>query len=126
MSAARSPRGPRDYLLDRFRADADALRQRVAALRAGRPAPGPDAATSERMAAACEEVAAMLAALPESRDADAALAALDALVPLLEQRAGREAKAPAVRAVYAGAATRIREVGAAERRAATQPEETGE
>ena len=72
--------------------------------------PGPDAATSERMAAACDDVVAMLSAIPDGSDPAAVLSSIAALSPLLDMRAGRESSSPAVRAVYAGAATRIREV----------------
>lgn len=105
---------PVQYLLDRFQGDADALRARSAALRSGGPQPGPDADTSQRMATACDDVCAMLRALPASDDVTAMLDALDALVPLLEQRANAATKSPPLRAVYVGAATRIREVIAAE------------
>lgn len=104
---------PREYLLDRFRTDATVLRQRAATLRKGPPQPGPDAATSERMADACEEVTVMIEAIPEMDDVAQTLSALTALIPLLEKRAAT-ASAPAVRAVYVGGATRIREVSAAE------------
>jgi DNA-binding transcriptional regulator YdaS (Cro superfamily) len=72
---------------------------------------------SRRMADACERVVAMLDAVPEADPSAHAMATLVALVPLLEQHAAQEANAPAVRAVYIGAATRIREVQAAELRA---------
>jgi hypothetical protein len=52
-----------------------------------------------------------------AQDAIAVLDALLAVVPLLEQRAQQQS-VPAVRAVYAGAATRIREVRDAEVQAA--------
>lgn len=106
---------PRSYLLERFQSDAVALRQRADMLR-GRGGvgddrlPGPDAATSERMAGACEDVVAMLEAIPDGSDPSAVLSSIVALSPLLDQRAQRESATPAVRAVYAGAATRIREV----------------
>jgi hypothetical protein len=107
---------PRAYLLERFRTDAAALRQRADALRnAARsggapPVPGPDAAMSERMAAACDDVVAMLSAIPDGSDPAAVLSSIAALSPLLDMKAQREASSPGVRAVYAGAATRIREV----------------
>lgn len=112
---------PRDYLLERFTTDATVLRARAAALRAGPPQPGPDAATSARMADACDDVVALLqTAAAHEDDEGAAVAALAELLPMLEQRAAavdaaghcataRGANAP-VRAVYLGAATRIREV----------------
>lgn len=108
------PSEPRAYLLDRFKSDAAALRQRAGMLRvrgvadAERTA-GPDAETSARMASACDDVVAMLDAVPDGGDADAVLSSIAALSPLLDQRAERETT-PAVRAVYAGASTRIREV----------------
>lgn len=107
----------REYLIDRFRGDAVALRDRVAALAKGTKMPGPDVAMSTRMAEACETVAAMLEALPEESP-DGSLGDLLALVPLLERRAQEQVAQPPVRAVYAGAATRIREVYEAEARAA--------
>ncbi len=108
-------------------ADAATLRARAEALRAdatrggGRaPSPGPDAATSGRMADACEAVVRLLRNLPATGDAsdvdrEAALEALAALVPVLEGEARASGGAPAVRSVYAGAATRVREVLAAAR-----------
>lgn len=105
---------PRDYLLDRFRADADTLRQRAAALRRGPAQPGPDANTSLQMAGACDDVFAMIEALPAAAAVSDMLDALSALVPLLEQRAAA-ANVPPLRAVYVGAATRIREVTSVER-----------
>ncbi|MES2523634.1 MAG: hypothetical protein V4617_13095 [Gemmatimonadota bacterium] len=108
------PAGPRAYLLDRFRSDAAALRQRAdalhAAARTSTAIPGPDAETSSRMAAACDDVVAMIEAIPDGSDPAAVLSSIAALSPLLDARAQREAVSPAVRAVYAGAATRIREV----------------
>ncbi|MBY0491275.1 MAG: hypothetical protein K2R93_15640 [Gemmatimonadaceae bacterium] len=110
----------REYLAERFQADATALRERVAAMARGTSIPGPDAATSRAMADACEQVATMVSAVVQSPDATVALDALAALIPLLEQRAAAQ-KQPAVRAVYAGAATRIREIQDAEARAAAAP-----
>lgn len=106
----------RAYLLDRFRTDGDTLRQRVTALRSGPSQPGPDAAMSQRMASACDDVVAMIVAIPEEDDFEVVASALRALIPLLEQRAGQAVAAPPVRAVYIGAATRIREVVDAELR----------
>ena len=107
---------PRTYLLSRFRADADALRERAAFLRSAPPQPGPDAATSIRMADACDDVTAMIDAVPERTAALETIDALTSLIPLLESRAAAASDRPPVRAVYAGAATRIREVADAERR----------
>jgi len=104
----------RDYLVNRFQTDAVVLRERVALMARGTKVPGPDAATSNRMAEACEEVVAMLLAIASNGDADAELDAIMALVPLLEHRASEQQSNPAVRSVYAGAATRIREVRSAE------------
>jgi len=104
----------RDYLVNRFQSDAAALRERVALMARGTKVPGPDAATSSRMADGCDEVVAMLLAIASTGDANADLDAIMALVPLLEHRAAEQKSNPAVRSVYAGAATRIREVRSAE------------
>jgi hypothetical protein len=104
------------YLCDRFRSDADALRQRAATLRATPPQPGPDGATSLRMADACDDVVDMVGAIPDDDDAGTMIASLTALIPLLERRAAAVASVPPVRAVFAGAATRIREIADAEAR----------
>jgi len=106
----------REYLVNRFRTDATALRERADGLVRGAKVAGPDAAMSRRMAEACDEVASMVQALISNGDAQAAVDALLALVPLLEQRAQQFAATPAVRSVYQGAATRIREVHEAEQR----------
>ncbi len=112
----------RAYLLDRFRTDGETLRQRVntlrtrGATRSGPSQPGPDAAMSERMANACDDVVAMIEAIPEHDDVEVVAGTLRALIPLLEQRAAQSVAAPPVRAVYVGAATRIREVVDAELR----------
>lgn len=114
---------PRRYLAGRFRADAAALHRRaevLAGARDGRPSGGPDAAASTRMAVACETVAAMVEAVADGADAPAALAAL---IPLLEQRAAASGAEGNERAVFAGAATRLREVLAAEARAPHGEEE---
>ena len=108
---------PRTYLLTRFQADAVALRERAESLRIGPARPGPDATMSSHMADACEVVVAMVSAIAAQDDAAEEIDALVALVPLLEQRATAAGKMPAVRAVYAGAATRIREVRDVESRA---------
>lgn len=117
------PLSARAYLLDRFRSDAVALRQRADSLAAAprsAKVSGPDADTSRRMSQACDSVVAMIEAVPEAEDAERALASLSALVPLLEHHAAQETGGPPVRAVYVGAATRIREVEAAEARARQQ------
>jgi hypothetical protein len=108
----------REYLIDRFQTDAAVLRERVALMTRGTKVPGPDAATSRQMADACHEVAAMLLAIVGNGNADATLDAITALVPLLEHRAEEQKSNPAVRSVYAGAATRIREVRSAEAQSA--------
>ncbi len=108
------PETAREYLMHRFRGDASSLRDRVSALAQGTKIPGPDATMSQRMASACEDVAQMVEAIAPNDDPSAELAALVALIPLLEQRAGQHAAQAPVRAVYAGAATRIREVQQAE------------
>ena len=106
----------REYLVHRFQTDAAVLRERVAAIARGTKVPGPDAATSSRMADACDEVVAMLLAIASHGDASVELDAIMALVPLLEHRATEQQSNPAIRSVYAGAATRIREVRLAEAR----------
>ena len=111
---------PRTYLLARFQADAEALRQRAAVLRSGPALPGPDSATSSQMADACDHVVAMVTAVAAHDDASIEIASLLGLVPLLEQRASTSA-VPTVRAVFVGAATRIREVRDAELRIAQAP-----
>lgn len=107
----------REYLAERFKSDAAVLRERADAMSRGTKVPGPDMVTSRAMADACEQVAIMISAVVQPGDADHALDALGALIPLLEQRANAQ-QHPAVRSVYAGAATRIREVRAAEADAA--------
>jgi len=104
----------REYLVNRFQSDATVLRARVALMARGTKVPGPDSATSNRMADACDEVVAMLLAIAGNGHADAELDAIMALVPLLDHRAAEQQSNPAVRSVYAGAATRIREVRSAE------------
>lgn len=108
----------RDYLIERFESDAAMLRERVAVLARGTKVAGPDAATSRGMADGCEEVAAMLRAIVSTGEASRDLEAVMALIPLLEHRAAEPKLLPAVRAVYVGAATRIREVWLAEARLA--------
>lgn len=109
-TASEEPRGdPRDYLLDRFRTDAQTLRERIAALEAGASRPGPDAATSRAMAAACDAVVDLLSATGTGTRG-ATTADVDGMVPTLQALAQQHAAQPAVRAVYAGAATRIREL----------------
>lgn len=106
----------RQYLLDRFTTDASALRARADALRtAAQPSPGPDAGTSLRMAEACEHVAQLVGAVPEGEPPGIMLQSLSALTLPLEELARTHAAAPAVRSVYAGAATRIRELLEAEK-----------
>ncbi|MFY7948180.1 MAG: hypothetical protein ACOVRP_03100 [Gemmatimonas sp.] len=108
------PQTARAYLVHRFRGDAVVLTDRVAALQRGLKIPGPDATTSRRMADACEAVAAMIESIAPQEHAAQELHAIVALIPLLEQRARDAGMVPPVRAVYAGAATRIREVQIAE------------
>ncbi|HMS03657.1 MAG TPA: hypothetical protein PKE51_11810, partial [Gemmatimonadaceae bacterium] len=111
---------PRAYLIDRFRGDATTLRARAAAQRQGAaaaartnaPRHGPDAAASERMALACEDLVARLERLPD--DLAGQLDGLDALGPALRALADR-APDPFVRSVYGGAATRVADIVARER-----------
>lgn len=107
----------REYLIHRFRGDAQSLRERVTSLQRGARIPGPDATTSARMADACEAVVQLLEAIGPQDDIQRELAALAALIPALEERAKASAQQAPVRAVYTGAATRIREVEAAETKA---------
>lgn len=112
-----------DYLHERFRNDAATLLDRAASLARGVRMPGPDATLSRRMADACTDVAARIASLPR-----AGAAGLDALLTLattLDAVAGTVTDAPAVRAVYAGAATRMREVVHAERAASADEAHDG-
>ncbi len=109
----------RNYLRDRFREDADALNARALALEGGALPAGPDAATSRRMAAACTDVVTLLETIPD------ALEAIVSLLPPLEHRAALETISSPVRAVYLGAATRIREIALAETRAARSDGDDG-
>lgn len=111
---------PRTYLHSRFAADRDALLLRAEQLRdaanrsgAGKPV-GPDAATSRDMADACSAVVAMVLSVPESASTAEQVVALSGLIPKLEQLGAQPMLSPPVRSVYIGAATRIREIGAAE------------
>ena len=119
------PETAREYLIHRFRGDAQSLRERVSALQSGTRIPGPDLNTSRQMAAACDEVADMLDAISPSDALSEELAALGAMLPLLEKKATVNATVPPVRAVYAGAATRIREVQSAEEQAQRNAEASG-
>lgn len=104
----------RTYLVDRFRGDAATLHERAAALAGGAAIPGPDLATSRQMAEACEAVVALVQLHgPTDTDAEDASSALLALIPTLDARS-RAATHPAVRAVFAGAVARIRELHAAD------------
>jgi hypothetical protein len=112
----------REYLTERFRSDAITLRERANALKASsKPVVGPDATLSNAMADACEHVATLAEALPQHSSLPEMLAALNALLPVLNSHAEQPslARTPAVRAVYVGAATRVHEVIAAEARAAS-------
>lgn len=107
----------RDYLIDRFRGDATTLRQRAASLAgAKKPAPGPDATVSSAMADACDDVATLAEALPVNAPLDAIVSALQLMLPQLTNRLNAPASlaSPAVRSVYAGAATRVQELITAE------------
>ena len=116
----------REYLMHRFRGDAEALRSRCEVLQRGTKVPGPDLPTSRQMATACDTVVSMLEAIAPHEDAAAELSALVALIPVLEQHARGHAMSPPVRAVFAGAATRIREVEAVEQRAAQSAADDGD
>lgn len=104
----------RQYLLNRFESDATTLRARAAQLKSSaQQAPGPDAATSMRMADACDRVAGLVRNV-RAGEKGIVLQDLAALTLPLEDLARQHTKEPAVRAVYAGAATRIREMLQAE------------
>lgn len=107
----------RDYLIERFRGDAETLRQRAASLvGAKKPSPGPDAALSSAMAAACDDVVGLAEGLPVNAPLHEIVSALQLMVPELTKRASAPASmaAPAIRSVYAGACTRVQELIAAE------------
>lgn len=107
----------RDYLIERFRGDAETLRQRAASLvGAKKPSPGPDAALSAAMAAACDDVVRLAEGLPINAPLNEIVSALQLMVPELTQRANAPASvaAPAIRSVYAGACTRVQELITAE------------
>ena len=106
----------KQYLLDRFREDAHALRERVASMRRGVKVPGPDVATSERMADACDDVATLVSAVDTSDEDVSPVEWAAPLIAQLEQRQRGTTLHPAVRAVYAGGIARVREVTEAERR----------
>ena len=108
----------RQYLLERFLSDAKTLRSRAASLGVSRPPAGPDAATSTRMAEACDRVAALIRSLPANEPPGIMLQSLATLALPLEDLARESADSPAVRSVYVGAATRIRELLAKEASAA--------
>jgi hypothetical protein len=107
----------RDYLLERFSADASTLRQRAASMQGLKKAPsGPSAAVSSAMADACDQVVRLATGLPEDATVDEIVSALREMMPELEKLAGSQtaaANAP-VRAVYMGAITRVQELIAAE------------
>lgn len=107
----------RDYLISRFTEDARALHERVSTMRRGTKVPGPDAATSERMADACEDVIDLLEEIGADGEEEPDTTALAAaLVPQLEARMKQHQAQAAVRSVYAGAIARLREVEEVERR----------
>lgn len=87
-------------LAQRFAEDAETLRARAAG-----PATniGPDAATSERMADACDRVSTLFTSAQAADDS-----ALAALVPVLERYEGDERDLN-TRAVYRGAKLRLRD-----------------
>lgn len=117
--------------MERFRSDAVTLRERVRMLQASPARPGsksvagPDVALSAAMADACDHVVELSTQLPERASLEDIVAALRSLLPELTAR-GTGAPAsvpPAVRSVYAGAATRVVELIAAETRQADEAEQ---
>lgn len=103
------PDSPSNYLIARFSDDANSLRQRAATLESGKKMPGPDSTTSESMAAACDDVIALIEQNAE-HDSATPHALLELLEPILEQRALEHKSNPPVRSVYAGAIIRLREL----------------
>ncbi len=87
-------------LAEQFARDAEVLRARAAAPPARS---GPDPATADRMADACDRVSTLFSSAGEARDE-----AVAALVPVL-QRYEREERDSRVRAVYRGAMLRLKE-----------------
>lgn len=122
------PADIREYLIERFRADAITLRDRVRMLQASsarpgsKPVAGPDVALSAAMADACDHVVELATQLPERASLEDIVAALRSLLPTLTAHgSGAPASVPpAVRSVYAGAATRVVELIAAETREASE------
>ena len=111
---------PRNYLINRFSSDAKSLRARSATLRdeaARGGSPGPDANASESMAAACDDVVAMLMESAPDKSVSVEIESLLQLLPRLKQLSATHSEVASVRAVYDGAAARIREIEAAERKA---------
>lgn len=108
-----------EYLIQRCAEDARVLHERVATMRRGTRIPGPDAATSERMADACEDIIELLDDLASDVAEPLTTAALlEMLTPHLEARIKQQSHA-AVRAVYAGAIARLREMDEVDQRGAT-------
>ncbi len=104
------------YLEERFAADAEALRERASSVGAGKAAGGPDAKTSLQMADACEVVIGLVATIPSSSDNISER--LRELIETLNSLATKNSSVPAVKAVYAGAATRVMHVIDADQKAA--------
>ena len=134
MEPTDSQHEPLAYLTERFRNDADTLRQRAAAPAVAGPSRGPDAAASNRMANACDAVIARLRRADASRGAasgasdkavgsvlsgepdETMLRHLTGVAEALAREAAGE-RDPWVRSVYGGAATRIADVVARTRAA---------
>lgn len=118
----------RDYLVDRFRADAATLRQRAESLTGtSKPTAGPDASVSRAMADACDDVAELALQLPVDASVPEIVSALQALLPKLTALASRVGvtSPPALKAVYHGAATRIQELISAELAASSVTDVSG-
>lgn len=108
---------PAQYLITRFTDDANALHQRAESLKHGKLIPGPDIKTSEKMAAACDDVVDLITDAIEHTGhllSDNPVMLLSKLEPVLEQRALQHKDSPPVRSVYAGAIVRLREMISAE------------
>lgn len=106
----------RAHMIERFSADAHALRRRAsqqtetpAPFPAGEASHAPAGAIAALMAEACENIVMAVRELPQPVDVASGIIDLASLIPRFETSA-RLAKSPQVRAVYAGAIIRIREM----------------
>ncbi len=108
----------RTYLIERFTEDARVLHERVATMRRGTKVPGPDAATSERMAEACEDVVAIIEDVEHAQWLSTS-DLVATVIPIFEEHMKENQGDAAIRSVYAGAIARAREVAEAEQQDVT-------